>query len=315
MLLQFLMRAARYVKAPRFERLFRKVNLRVGAEWGISLPRRLTLKVPTYGRSMDLWVTRKLYTLFTEGKVPPALKLWLRRTICVVPMAPNKTAEVLRKARTPRVMPDIISYLQLTPYATTPDPRICLLHEPLSSETVQRLAEFASTCTQNMGCDCIRRMHTHPCLRNPLGHIILRSPQQFECITPELTDFFSEHAQAPLLPATDTIHTLMQQIRRQLVQALLPVPMPTACTPLTHPDPDPPRPLPLMSVADINHVIHEILQDCDREAKTLSARAPWLRHEHQDTIRHIMKHLELVGDTWDKRLHRMYACFARLQDL
>ena len=50
MLLQFLTTAARYVKHPLFERLFRKVNHRVGAEWGICLPRRLTLKVPTYGR-------------------------------------------------------------------------------------------------------------------------------------------------------------------------------------------------------------------------------------------------------------------------
>ena len=70
-----------------------------------------------------------------------------------------------------------------------------------------------------------------------------------------------------------------------------------------------------MSVADIDQVIHEILQHCDREAKTLSSRAPWLRHECQDTIRHIMKHLELVGDTWDKKVHRVYACCARLQDL
>ena len=90
--------------------------------------------------------------------------------------------------------------------------------------------------------------------------------------------------------------------------------MPTACTPLTHPDPDPPSPLPLMSVADVDHVIHEILQHCDREAQTSSTRVPWLRHEHMDTILHIMKHLEVIGDTWDKNLHRMYACCTRLQD-
>ena len=311
MLLQFLTRAAGYVKGPLFERMFRTVNRRVGAEWGISLPRRLTLKVPTYGRSMGLWVTRKLYTLFTEGNVPPALKLWLRRTICVVPIAPKKTAEILHKARTPRVMPDIISYLRDTPHITMPDHRIRLLCEPLPPESITHLSELACARTQEMGCDCTRRMHTHPCLRNPLGHVILRSPQQFQCVAPGLTDLFTEHARTPLLPASDAVHTLMPQVRRQLLQALLPVPMPTGCTPLTHPDPDPPSPLPLMSVADVDHVIHEILQHCDREAH---ARAPWLRHEHMDTIQHIMKHLELVGDTWDKKLHRMHACCTRLQD-
>ena len=254
---------------------------------------------------MGLWVTRKQYTLFTEGKVPLALKLWLRRTICVVPIAPEKTADVPRKARTPRVMRDIISYLRTTPHATTSDPRISLLHEPPTTKTVQRLADFASTCTQNLGCQCIRRMHTQPCLRSTLGHIILRSPQQFECINHEVTEFFAEHARTPLLPATEAIHALMQRIRRQLLQALLPVLMPAACTPLTHPDPDPPSPLPLMSVANVDRVVHEILQHCDGEADTPSAHALWLRHGHRDTIRHIMRHVELVGDRWDKKLHRM----------
>ena len=54
-------------------------------EWGVELPGRLTLKLPTYGKSIANWVTNTLQTLFYESGVPPALKVWLRRTISVVP--------------------------------------------------------------------------------------------------------------------------------------------------------------------------------------------------------------------------------------
>ena len=80
MLLQFLTRAARYVKGPLFEKLFKKVAQRVNMEWGVELPRRLTLKLPTYGKSIANWVTNTLQTLFSESCVPPALKVWLRCT-------------------------------------------------------------------------------------------------------------------------------------------------------------------------------------------------------------------------------------------
>ena len=70
-------------------------------EWGVELPRRLTLKLPTYGKSIANWVTNTLQTLFSESYVPPALKVWLRRTICVVPVAPRKIQGVVRKMRAP----------------------------------------------------------------------------------------------------------------------------------------------------------------------------------------------------------------------
>ena len=101
MLLQFLTRAARYVKGPLFEKLFNKVAQRVNMEWGVELPRRLTLKLPTYGKYIANWVTNTLQTLFSESCVPPALKVWLRRTICVVPVAPWKVQGVVRKMRAP----------------------------------------------------------------------------------------------------------------------------------------------------------------------------------------------------------------------
>ena len=99
MLLQFLTRAARYVKRPLFEKLFSKVAQRVNMEWGVELPRRLTLKLPTYGKSIANWATNTLQTLFSESCVPPALKVWPRRTICVMPVAPRKIQGVVRKMR------------------------------------------------------------------------------------------------------------------------------------------------------------------------------------------------------------------------
>ena len=154
------------------------------------------------------------------------------------------------------------------------DPRIHLLCQLLSPEDAHELSNLASAHTRQEKCDCTQLMQTHRELKNPLGHIILRTPQQFDMVVPELTSFFTEHARTPLLPATCDVKNMMQQLRRQLLQTLLPLPMPTACTPLTHPDADPTPALPLMSVTDIDQVVQKIIQHCEEEAHTSIARAP-----------------------------------------
>ena len=50
-------------------------------EWGVELLTRLTLKLPTYGKSIANWITNTLHTLFSESGVPPALNVCLGRTI------------------------------------------------------------------------------------------------------------------------------------------------------------------------------------------------------------------------------------------
>ena len=99
MLMQFFTRAARYVKGPLFEKLFKKVVQRVNMGWGVEIPRRLTLNLRRYGKSIANWVTNTLQTLLSESCVPPALKVWFRRTICLVPVAPRKVQDVVRKMR------------------------------------------------------------------------------------------------------------------------------------------------------------------------------------------------------------------------
>ena len=91
MLLQFLTRAARYVKGPLLKKLFTFVARRVALKWCVKVPRRLTLKVPSYGQLLARWATHTLQSLFTKKTVPPALKLWLKHTICVVPRVQEDT--------------------------------------------------------------------------------------------------------------------------------------------------------------------------------------------------------------------------------
>ena len=90
--------------------------------------------------------------------------------------------------------------------------------------------------------------------------------------------------------------------------ALLPVPQQAAHTSLLYPTPNTQAYTPLLQVSKINEVIQHITDLCDTEDAKTTQQKPWLTHEFAGAFSRAMKALGLVGDTWDKRLHKMYIC-------
>ena len=135
-------------------------------EWGSELPKRLTLKLPTYGKSIASWVINTLQTLFSESCVPRAHKVWLRRTICVVPVAPRKIQGVVRKMRAPPCACWIPTLLGDLPQATVQVPQsgpgaTCLTRQ-LDAEQIMQLQSTVQLHLQDQPCLCATLMAMYP---------------------------------------------------------------------------------------------------------------------------------------------------------
>ena len=229
MLLQFLTRAARYGKGPLFEKLFRKVAQRVNMEWGVELPKRLTLKLPTYGNSIANWITNTLQTLFSKSCAPPALKLWLRRTICVVPVALRKIQGVVRKMRAPPCARWIATLPGDLPQATVQVPHsglgVTCLTRRLDAEQILQLQNTVQLHLHDQPCLCATLMAMCPPLRNATGHLVLRHQDQLNLLLPkQYAAFFTEHARTPTLPVPEDHRAMMRDLKRKLLLAFVPGP-------------------------------------------------------------------------------------------
>ena len=106
--IRFLVDSFGHLQTPLFEKLFRAVKSAAKSAWGIELPRRITVRLPSYSdatlRNVASFV-RKSVSLFT---VPDALKAWLQKCVTVIPRPPPTVGDVLKRGAQLRV-PGIVA--------------------------------------------------------------------------------------------------------------------------------------------------------------------------------------------------------------
>ena len=281
-------------------------------EWGVEVLRRLTLKLPTYGKSIANWVTNTLQTLFSESCVPPALKFWLRRTICVVPVAPRKIQGVVRKMRAPPCARWIPTFLGDLPQATVQVPHsglgVTCLTRQLDAEQILLLQNTVQLHLQDQPCLCTTLMAMYPPLRNATGHLALRHQDQLNLLLPkQYAAFFTEYARTPTLPVPEDHQAMMRDLKRKILLAFVQVPTHVEAAPAPH-SPGQNKACPLLSPQQVHRAIARIEDHCAQHTAKIGGTAPWLMPEFTATVRSMMRTMKLVGDTWDKRPHKLYAC-------
>ena len=95
---------------------------------------------------------------------------------------------------------------------------------------------------------------------------------------------------------------MMRHLKRKLLLAFVPVPTHVDAAPAPH-SLGQNKACPLLSPQQLQRAIARIEDYCAEHA----AKIPWLMPEFTGTVRSMMRTMKLVGDTWDKRPHKLYA--------
>ena len=106
---------------------------------------------------------------------------------------------------------------------------------------------------------------------------------------------------------------MMRDLKRNLLLAFVPVPTHVEAAPAPHP-PGQNKACPLLSPQQVHRAIARIEDHFAQHAAKIGGHAPWLTPEFTGTVRSMMRTMKLVGDTWDKRPHKLYACYDLLSE-
>ena len=100
---------------------------------------------------------------------------------------------------------------------------------------------------------------------------------------------------------------MMRDLKPKLLLAFVPVPTRVDVAPALH-SLGQNKACPLLSPQQVHGAIARIEDHCAKHAAKMRGTAPWLMPEFTGTVRSMMRTMKLVGDTWDKRPHKVYAC-------
>ena len=311
-LLLFMADVNTYVKGPEFDKLFSVIAKRVNRELWVSLPRRITLHLPSYSSTLSSWLQDLLKRACMKHSAPSGIKHWLMRAVTIVPVKAAKVVDAVRKHQAPVVAEHTIAWLTrnipLMPENPYPNkiPPYQNLQSPLSTEQLQALRATLRAKLQKYHCACSAWQETHPCLANPTGHVILRTTQQpTALLLPNEAKLLVENARVPLLPNPTHLTDSLARFRLDLVKAVIPVAIPHC---------DRSLPAPLLPLDQVDAICHSVRERCLTEIQACHSRAPWLSEATRSSVQSTMRHMQLVGHFWDKQPTKVSAQFFKLNE-
>ena len=198
-----------FVHDKLYQRLFRVVSKRFHDTSLARLPRRITIRVPPLSREIQHRTRTLVKGRIIQSSAPAPLKQWYTTAINVVPLRLPKVQGALSTrprlrftAQCVSALQKIVSPGQYTAYVLPGTYTV----SALSERQTTKLRQLLLHCLHTRRCKCARLMRQHPCLRNTLGHILVRRPEQWAALTQTDTScVLSLHAHTALLPtARDT---------------------------------------------------------------------------------------------------------------
>ena len=119
--LEFMTQVHGHLHTAVFERLFRKIKREVHQFWGVDLPRRIVVRVPSYHQEVLDTVTRVVRKAISDVLIPSGFQSWLKK-IVNSRASPSPSVASLAKVSRGTAQHRVTDYLQAAqnevPFAT-----------------------------------------------------------------------------------------------------------------------------------------------------------------------------------------------------
>ena len=321
-----------------FDSFFRAVQGFVKKAWGTELLRRIVVRVPTYHRGTINSIKSSLRSHIAQRALPDCLKAWLNRALSVMPLQATKLKDAMRggaSLRTVRMTADELTKgidcgaFSALPLHVGDLQRAWVFTEPQSVQ--QDVVQAVTMQLKQRGgrlCRCSSLMTCHPVLQNDIGHVLLRSKPQWECLLGERgAATMNGNSRQCLVPSLSVLEERLNIFEASLKRMTIPdrppkisISQPSAAPPSL--SSSPPSPLPeaqmeakvtpstdakhaLLQQEDITPIIDWVRDICARDISTCALETPALEETHVDNLSSRIWDLRFRTGVWDKQLHRM----------
>ena len=314
--IRFLVDSFGHLQTPQFEKLFRAVKSAAKSAWGIELPRRITVRLPSYSdatlRNVASFV-RKSVSLFT---VPDALQLkaWLQKCVTVIPQPPPTVGDVLKRGAQLRVPGIVAEELERTntnhpcaEWVSFSDRFGMWVVKSGQTDPLQQVHQTTMRQIHSLPCHCPTLFSLCPNLENATQHVILRSPLQWQALFgPTTGRMLGSNPRNRVLPSPEFVVDSLSTVAEKLLDSAIPV---------FSVNDGRFRDRPLMPPERVGLLVCDLFCTVWSEVDTASDAFPWLSAPVAHDAPYRLRAFGLRGGAWDKALFRPAGFCSKLSEL
>ena len=312
--IRFLFDPFGHLQTPLFEKLFRDVTSAAKTAWGIELPRRITVRLPSYSDATlrnGANFVRKGVAFFT---ILDALKALLQKCVTVISQPPLTVGDVLKRGAQLRV-PSIVAEELERKNAEHPFADWIHFSDRFGmwvvgsghADPLQQVQRTTMQRVHGLPCHCPTLLSLSPSLENATRHVILRSPLQWQALFgPTTGRMLGSNPRNRVFPSPEFVVDSLSTVAEHLLDSAIPV---FSVSDGGFQD------RPLMPLERVCVLVCDLFCTLWSEVTTASDTYPWLSAPLAHAAPHRLRAFGLRGGAWDTALFRPAGFFSKLSEL